>query len=260
MNNPNDVKDNEMLENHESNKSVTNHKIKMTVLISLNAVLLIALLIVATFTWIPSTIIEADRINYTNDLIVSSLDIDLELYVFDQNVYDENVQSYGKYVEIARFYHDQNNNIVSSSQFENVLMRLNPGDKMSYQIKITNRSQATSMIADMLLEDFYAIYDPHVHYVPSGEEEDPEEVHPNNEDIFDYLSINIVSPEVSEIPKLSEGFTLSYTNKKNLLFYDNLTILQGETVYINWYIELSAEADNQFWGTEIGFKHIFFGI
>ena len=72
MNNPNDVKDNEMLENHESNKSVTNHKIKMTVLISLNAVLLIALLIVATFTWIPSTIIEADRINYTNDLIVSS--------------------------------------------------------------------------------------------------------------------------------------------------------------------------------------------
>ena len=81
MNNPNDVNDNEMLENHESNKSVTNHKIKMTVLISLNAVLLIALLIVATFTWIPSTIIEADRINYTNDLIVSSLDIVFNLMV-----------------------------------------------------------------------------------------------------------------------------------------------------------------------------------
>ena len=244
----NNVNDNNCNNNcsNNCNKKMNSHKVKMSLLIVFNALVLVALIVVSSFTWIPNTIRKAEMVKYENDLVVSSLEIDLILYVYDQSTYDTESQSYGKYIQIASFNHLNQN----SSDFSQVNMRLNPGDKMSYRMQITNVSKTSSLIADMSLEDFYAKYDESVHGAPD---------HPDD-DIFDYLSINIVSPEVSEIPKLSEDFTTSYTDKKNLMFYKDLTILPNETVYINWYIELSTEADNQFWGTEIGFKHIFFGI
>lgn len=204
------------------------------VLVVFNTLLLIAVFAVATFAWIPNTVRRTKTLTYDNTIVISSLDIDVNVGVYDSELDD--------YITIGSYL-----NGVSSSFADGFNFKLNPGDKMSYKVDITNTSETSVLTCDITFEDFYAVYDP--------------DVHPDNAgDIFDYLALHIVSPYTNDFDQLSLGFSTSYTNKKNLVFTEDLTLEPGENISVIWYFELSSEASNEFWGTKVGFKSIFFGI
>jgi len=205
--------------------------------------LLLTVFAVTTLAWIPNTIRRTEKITYENKLIISSLAIDVDMYLYNPEKVNLATGTFGVYELIASTYQS------SDKIVDNISIRLNPGEKMSYSFTIKNKSEASALNAYVNFEEFFANYDP--------------DLNPDDgdvADIFEYLSIHVTSPQVSEIAKLSDGFLTSFTSKKNLLFYNNLVIEPGQSETINWYIELSTAAGDEFWGAEIGFKSVFFGI
>jgi len=212
---------------------------------------------VISFSWLPNRTRTAKEIKYNKDLIISSLNLDIEFQIFDQD--------YNTYKTICKY---ENNTLkeLAEDTFINYAVKsvkLNPGDIQSYRFVITNLSTTSDIIADVSLRGLFQRVtqkDPitqldFINYHPEGDN--------GENDIFNYLSIKVSNPDDFDIPVLRNNMTTLGTGTDvslNLSFYDNLTVPAGQTINLDWYIELSTMAGNEFWGYSFGFDSIFFSV
>jgi len=211
-------------------------------------------LTVITFSWLPRENKKAYRALYKQDLIISSLDLDITFQVYNTETLS--------YLDIAKYeggtlvpIKQPDDSMVANINYAVKSIKLNPGDKQSYRFVIKNNSLTSDVTCNVELTGFYQ-KDANLQKLANQ---------PTN-DLFDKLSIFISSPNVYEVNTVryfmkETGEETADTSKSlDLDFYNNLTVPKGQTVNLDWYIELSTNAGNEFQGYSFGFDSIFFRV